>query len=258
MGRQMSETRNRFCIVTQPRSGSRLLVDLLNATQAVNTAGELFLDWRAVQAGQMQSNGEPERFRTYKVDGKAPRGAFRRYFDYLDQFYPSGSPYGFKVMLVQLAEHPQAVRYLLSRRYKLIFLVRKNVFQLCVSNMLMEKTAVAHSRQESRIDPISLDPEELLRRMTKKSLANQVLRLFSVCAPAPKMWLTYEDLAENPQRCISEILGFLKAANDAGPANSSLKKRVNQPYSEIISNYEEVSSRLERSRFRKFLPTGNG
>lgn len=220
--------RRGFVIFSRARSGSTLLVSLLDQLQSVWCDGEILS--HAVMS----------------PTGYALRCSKRR----------TEEIYGFKVLSYQLAE-VQALRdpleffrTLTDRGFAVIHLTRASVWQ-ALSIKIASDTSQYHVAQPSekgtkrarRLHHVDVSS------FSKRLLWNQELAAFerALMAETPHLHIHYDqDLLhrEAQQKTIDRICDFLETPRQ--PVIAGLQKILGESLDEIVSNADEVRSELRR------------
>jgi LPS sulfotransferase NodH len=243
-----------FVVLTITRSGSTWLVSLLDAQPGVTAYGELFLD----QPGstfieQHQGAAAAPRFHVVK-DQLGSRRWFQLY-RYFNELGPTAAPqdaYGFKLMLHKKTLDILAM--LVVHRYRLICLVRDNVFEGAVSRLIMELTGEAHGSTAAADRRFCLDPSALVQEMRKRRRGIDGLRTVSRLWPWPALMVHYDELREHQQATLERILRLLGRPQPALSVASPLVRRIQRPYDELFENVDELVAAVDRARLSAHLP----
>jgi hypothetical protein len=157
-------------------------------------------------------------------------------------------------MLPQVRILPELPIALALYRYRIIFLVRSNIFEQCISDYVSRATRIPHSRETIPVEPMRVDPARLVSDMDR---ILQVLRiahgLLSVLHVSCKR-VEYERLRIDPVEECRQLFEFLNVDPEV-TAFSPLKKRVTLPYSNLIENYADVCTALVNAGFGGYLPS---
>lgn len=232
-------TNPKFVIYGQGRTGSTLLVNLLNSHPKVFCEREIFMDKNNPPDGQVS---HPRRL----LRGKA--SLYRR------------KVYGYKVKIYQLSpirsvESPKAfLTTSLEDGWKIIYLYRRNAFEHALSNLVAENLNQYHfSKKEgkSKFDDLKLTiPTALMiERIQGRIKLGEEERESLV--GIPHIPVCYEDLATNSQEIAGDIFDFLKI--DRFPVATRLQKTNTKKYSELISNFDEIYEAMKAHGFDQFI-----
>ena len=224
----------RFVIVTTGRTGSELLVSLLDSHPRIMCDSEILSIPRA----------HPRRF----VLRRSARARARR------------CAYGFKLV----AEHARLqsphdregfLRGFAERGFRIIVLERRDLLQQVVSSVRGVETQHhhrAHEREEFR--PMRVDPVSVLCSLAWFEDAISFVR--AALAGVPVLNLVYEDdlLEVDQQRRtadrVCDHLGVPRA-----PVTTDLVKIAPRSVADQLENFDEVAALLAQTRFAALLPS---
>jgi LPS sulfotransferase NodH len=246
-------TQSRFCVLSTRRSGSTYLVSLLNSHPAVEAFEELFLMRPAGERLSWVGKGSPERFYYFRHKTPHPRPLSTvQYLNFVHSRGPAHGAVGFKLMVPQARALPELLVALPLLRYRIIFLVRSNVFEQCISDYVSRSSRIPHSLETFPVEPIHVDPVRLIRDMQRIIHVFRITHSLLSVLPVACWRLQYERLRMDPIEECRHLFEFLNVDPDV-IACSPLKKRVTVPYSTIIENYAEVSAALADAGFGGYL-----
>jgi LPS sulfotransferase NodH len=223
----------KFVIFGQGRTGSTLLVELLNTAKDTHCDKEIFNIFHFT--GERISNPA-----TYV------KGRSKRFFDKV---------YGFKVKIYQLEnDHKvESVRDFLSvlihQGYKIIYLNRDNVVQHAYSNVKRSTTGVTHvhkklnEKQKITISAAQL-MKEILTRIRLKEVEREVLEGLDY------LQISYEsDLLDGSfhLQTVNRIRGYL-GLSLLTSVSSKLQKITDRSLADEITNYDEVMFALKKEK----------
>lgn len=230
-------SRIRFVILTYGRTGSEVLVDLLNKHPDITCKSELLNDMFGTKHFPL----------TY-IEGRARWGWSKAW--------------GFKLKGQHLVEHIAAgkqeadpatfIRRLHDRGWKIIHLTRKNVIQQAISIMIGEATGKWHTKQSERPPETHLDYTELMNVVEKIETSleweERMLQQFS------HFTLSYEDDLAAPERqteSTARIFSFLGLS----PRNvqTDFKRTGSSNLSKYLSNYSEIRDKLLGTKYESFI-----
>lgn len=227
----------RLVMFCPPRSGSELLVSLLDGHPEVRCEGELF------------KHPRPYPFRY--LEGKAKLAALRGH-----------RVWGCKLLFQQLRWWATAfgsAREFLNRLheagYTFVVLDRRNLLLQALSLVHAERSELFHyaADEQPRFEPIFVDAAEVLSLVY--TFDDYSAWAHSIVAQLPHVELWYEeDLLSMSQqqataRRLFEVLG-LHTALDAQP---KFVRVAPQSVRERVVNYEDLESTFTRTRFARFL-----
>lgn len=245
-----------FVLFTITRSGSTWLLSLLNGQKGVAAYEELFL-WRTIdQPYAWLSEGSPERFYTRRaaLGGPQPQRLWR-YLGEVESHTPGAHAAGFKLMVGQLREAPTLLPILAARRYRMIVLLRDNLFEGAVSRVVLETTGDAHGGdQGGEQQRLTLDPARLVSEMKKRRRGLEILRNVQRFWPWPSVAIRYEDLVRDQAETLRPVLSTLGLRQEPELVTSELKRRIRTPYEELIGNFEEICGAVSAAGLGDALP----
>jgi LPS sulfotransferase NodH len=223
---------HRFLIVCTPRSGSELLVDLLDQLPGVRCLGELLdheVRW-------------PSRF----LDGRARIAGAR-----------GADVWGCKVLAQHLLWHESrygSAEAVLSRLvddgWQLVLLRRRNVLASALSALHAEQTGLFHLRDhdDPGLDPVDADATTILAWIHAFDEYQRWLE--AQVAPLPHAVVTYEDdLADaaTQQATVDRLAGVLGATT--APVTSRLRRTAPADPWARVADVEGLRALLGHSRY---------
>lgn len=244
-----------FVLLTAPRSGSTWLVSMLNKVEGASAYGELFLP-RKRQPDQVQWDVDFAYPRFF--DQHTPELPLRplKVFAYLNRLYRQEGVVGFKLMYAHLKKYPELFAYLQLRRIRVIHLVRRNSFDVILSQALNQKLNLAHqiSGQERHLGDVQveLDTKTLLRRLRRKQRVANRYRALLRLSLLPHMEIAYEDLVQEP-KTFRSICKFLSLPEQDDLPESKFTKIRKKSQADIIRNYTEVRNLLAGTEYECWL-----
>lgn len=245
-----------FFVLTSTRSGSTWFLTLLNEQAGLRAHGEIFL-WREVRPEfAWVAKGDPERFytRRHALGSWRPR-QLARYLDEVEQSLAGASAGGFKLIVSHLRKVPELAALLLWRRYRMILLIRDNVFESTVSEMIALATNAPHGRAPAEApDAVTLDAREVVRRIRSRRRGIRAMHLAQRLWPWGSVVVQYEDLARDQTAALAPVLRLLGCPQPPRHVTSSLTRRITRPYSVLIRNYPEVAAALGEAGLQDYLP----
>lgn len=224
-----------FVIFGMGRTGSSLLVSLLNSHPQIHCEGELFRlgHWRRPLhplARLWQRHPMP-----YLV-----------YRQVYTRFIVRKCVYGFKLHTKlngnQLADTPGFLRSVDHKGWKIIHLERESLFDQVISGMVAGQTQryFGHNRGPEPSVQVTIPTDTFRARMEQTLKTSESNR--QTLASIPHLVVTYEeDLARDIswQATVARICGFLDL-----PSTTHIESRAtkpwSRPYSELITNYAEL------------------
>jgi LPS sulfotransferase NodH len=227
--------KRRFLILTSGRSGSDLLVSLLDSHPQLMCDGEVLMMRRAL----------PEQL----IRSREALAGLRR-----------ARAYGFKLtrdnILAQGVAEPAAfVHALHERGYRIVLLERRDLLQHAISYARAEQAGYVHHRRTDRSEfsATALDPIAVVAFMYVLEEVGNFCR--HALSAIPHLKLVYEDDFATPERQqasadqICDALGLRSA-----PVHSDLVRVTPGATEQQLSNYEELAELLAGTRYAKYLP----
>lgn len=237
-GAQWFQPPSRFVIVTPGRSGSELLTDLLNSHPDIVCDAEILRDRVLL----------PERF----VAGRATKARLG-----------GAGAYGFKIHCGHfgyqaLRERQDYLSRLSAAGVDIIFLRRRDLLAQAVSSAIASRTRWHWRLQDhATFKPLELDPVEVLMMTYLFEESDQYLR--HLLSALPHLTLTYEaDLMDpaSQQATVDRICDRLGVAHAA--TSSDHVRFTPRTLAETVANFDELADVIAPTRFRRFLPGGDG
>lgn len=243
-----------FCIISAGRSGSTLLVTLLDSHPEIRLLGEIFnTRGRAVQN---VSDLYIEPFCEYQISNSVKRPWLT--FNYLNSLnnYPiPNKAIGFKLIDIELFRYPEILLKLILDNYKIIHLVRDNPLDYHLSWEIVKQKLLGQTELKSsfKLAPIYLDTDQILPALEGYSRRIKRFKKILKLMPNSVLTITYEDLVEDRKSIINSILEFLGIPSQDVELSSTLKKIAKGNHSEKIANYQQVKEILAVTKFKKFI-----
>jgi len=247
----------RFVVLGWYRTGSNLLVSLLNSDPAVVAYSELFSPRGVFWGNPVYAPSSTK---------SAPRDdapAFLR--DVVYRPYPRRvGAVGFKLFYPQLILRP--VPGLLEGLVagddlRVIHLRRRNVFRSMVSNAVAKKTGAMASisaedaaRAEAEAAPLRFTPEECETYFTQ--LAERAERCESLFPAESVVNVAYEDLVADRDAEVGRVREFLGLPRR--PTTTRLVKQSRRPLRDAVENFDELARHFAESPWAAFFTDDDG
>jgi len=226
---------SRFVVFAQPRSGSQLLCDLLDAHSRIQCDMEI-LYARVLSPNRLVRC----RARLSKCD-----------------------TYGFKCMLYQLtqtqgiADARAFLAGLHGEGWRIIYLSRRNTLRHVLSILLWRQSGKAHRYavrhgRKPRVGKLAVDCERLHRRLARQQ-HEQRLEEESL-DDLPCLRLVYDDdlyTGADQQRTLARIFDWLGLERET--VASDLVRNTPERLADLIENYDEVANSLAGTEYARFL-----
>lgn len=243
-----------FAIVGVQRTGTTLLMSLLDQHPDIVCVGELF-QYRTedVQYGI-------RRFRAYVHDSPRRRVLdLVRWrgivYDYLDTAFPPfvESTTGFKIMLDQIRRYRPVLDYFKQNQYKILHVVRSNVLKTHISRLRARRSGIYHSSQPITGAKIRIPVTSLIQELALLSENNARLASLVSELGLPFHTTMYESLhGEKWPAEQQSILLFLGVDPDVELRPMSVKLTADD-LAQVIENYDQVVRILENTPYQSCL-----
>lgn len=224
--------KKRFIIFGRGRSGSTLLVSLLNAHSQIYCDGEILHDW--VSFPHLHIN---------VCASVCPRPI-----------------YGFKLLSYQIRDiqpiiNPtQFLSHLHREGYLIIYLSRQNLLAHALSNINARKQKFHHQLNQVEIQKqkINVDFQELVFWIEHSEKIERYEH--QIINDLPHLPLIYEDNLLTPelqQKTANQVFNLLDIPTESVTTN--FVKLMSSDLSNSIENYEELSAKIKQTRYARFL-----
>jgi LPS sulfotransferase NodH len=175
------------------------------------------------------------------------------YLDQLYQLYDTRAT-GFKFMLSQAREFPDAIRYLQENRTKILHVVRDNALKTLVSRISARKRKLYHSIEGVEVEKVYLSPRKLLNNL--EQVLDETEQWRHLAADNPYIKISYESFLVDREQVLRDALDFLGVEYVAS-MSSNLKKINPENLSDVVENFDEVTRLLTGTRYEKYLSSDN-
>lgn len=246
----------RFVVLGWYRTGSNLLLSLLNSDASVVAYSEVFsprgLFWGNRVHAPWDRGGDLERRRTADAPAFLEEVVFRRHAR-------SVRAVGFKLFYPQLVVRPVAglAEALVSTPgLRVVHLRRRNLLRVLVSNRIanrtgqMAATSPAAAREaQSRVGTLRLEPEDCESYFTL--LEERAERCHALFDEESVLSLEYEALVADRDAELGRVRAFLGLP----PADGStrLVKQGTRALADVLENLEELREHFRGSRWEAFF-----
>lgn len=230
-----SKDYKKFIVITRSRTGSNLLISLLNSHLGIKAGGELFR----------------------RLENKSSTTLWNEIFSKK----PKGIKYvGFKIFYYHPLDNDNKDVWDYIKKdktIKLIHLTRKNMLRTVVSREIADKTDTWTNKHGKNIEindkRVSLDIKKCFEEFEiTKSHEKRVREEFK---RDDFIELTYEDLVKNNQNSINDIFDFLELERKS--VKSSYKKQNKESLQDLIINYDELNEAMSTSKWSYLMKLEN-
>jgi LPS sulfotransferase NodH len=243
-------------ILATQRTGSTWLTDMLDSHPEIESYEELFLP----AEDHHRTWGRPDRefFHEYYARQAGRRGRLARTAHavrYLEELYaprPETRAVGMKLMYSQLKADPWLLAYIVSRRVRVLHLVRTNLLDVIVSAETAKARSQYHAVESDAVEQpaVHLRPEQLLPELEVLQRSVDKIRLLLRVLPVPSIEISYEELTRDGS-AVYPVLRLLRV--EPRPLDSRFVKLNRRPRQRLIANFDEVERALRSTRFEGFL-----
>ncbi|MHC5063372.1 MAG: sulfotransferase [Planctomycetota bacterium] len=242
-----------FIILSDSRSGSTLVVSLLNSHGQVRCEGEVFhqnepkkIFWRAARPGETTAEELALR--------DSDPGAFLEKYVFSQESADELAT-GFK-LFYHHASLPQWLPvwdFLEARKsLKVIHLIRENQLERILSNKIAMTTNKWFSLKSEGADAppvVTLDEKTCYQEF--QASATKQAKFRSQFSGHPMLEIAYEDLVADREASNSRILEFLGVENR--PMFTGLKKQNTRKLSDAIGNFAELKKHFAGTKWAKYF-----
>ena len=224
----------RLCILTNGRTGSELLVELLDSHPQMRCESEILRD--------------PQRDALRFVRGRV-HSAWRH----------GSKAYGFKFIVghaASLGWRKDLSGFLTALRedgFVFVRLRRRNLLRQALSNMRARQALEWHTRTESDRGATHVDPVHLIYTMRNLEVLHDYLET-ALPPDTPLIDLVYEDDLQDEDRREKTLATLFTAVGlEPVPPTSTLRKQTPTALAAIVENLDEVAAALRTTRYAEHL-----
>jgi hypothetical protein len=224
------EPEQKFLIFAQGRTGSTLLVELLNQISEIHCEEEIL----------------SRDFFPLQMPIPFPRIYLKGYSKKYSKHY-----FGFKLKIFHLTEQlktdPATFFEKNLKGYRIIFLYRQNIPMQVISNLLAYHNSKYHLRKKEKFDfeKIHIDPEDFIRRLNRRidhlKLEIQILSKYDYLKLCYETDLIDENMHQKTVNKICDYLGL-----ESSLIKTTLTKSNSYDVKDIITNYDEIKPIIEK------------
>ncbi len=231
----------KFVIFGLGRTGSSLLVDLLNSHPDIYCDGEVLALYRW---GPISQRVILPLWRYYPLP----------LLEYWALRSRRKAAFGLKLLVVHLHRPQQVMASLHGASWRIIHIHRRDLFALTISYEVALRTQrwKQNSPPMGEFVSLQLDPKAFMARLEERVAKTSYLA--DVLASVPHLEIVYENcLAERAMwpATSERLLTYLGLP--MRPLNAGILKTWERPYSEMISNYDELITCVAQSPFAHLL-----
>ena len=239
----------KFVIAATQRTGSTMLVTLLDSHPRVLCLGESF----KCSTGNTALHHQEKSYAVFrnKTMGNRLQHYLRRKTQvkgYLDRLYATTNfdAIGFKMMYNQSMQFPSLVPYLMSNNIRVIHISRDNPLEVLVSLQTARARRLFHSREHVKVEPVVIPLVGLTKQLEKIRQYNRKwTEVFSENHPYLK--IDYNSFSLERDHHVERILDFLQLEQQK--LSTPLVKINPADFSLAIKNYHQVKDYLINTEF---------
>lgn len=250
-------SKSNFIIFGTQRTGTILLVRLLDSHPDVICMGELFHD--ADYSGHVKlpvpryikyRNSSIRRKINYLI---RKNSSIENYLASLESTYRGEqSAYGFKLMVNQLHKNPHLYKYLDDNNFKIIQIVRSNVLKVYLSLLRARLTGVYVSKDKSEKIKFEVPTDKLFENLEQLEKINEEIIGLGDLLKLEYHTLGYEDLVADQDKEMMRLFSFLGVDKNI-KVHAKTRKLSSDKLSDIVENYDEVANALMGTKFEQYL-----
>lgn len=219
----------KFVVITRSRTGSNLLISLLDSHPNIHAFGEMF----------------------NRIEDKSCKEIY-------DEIFPkkSNKTIGFKIFYYHPADSDDSSIWDIlknDKSFKIIHLQRENVLRVHISRLIAGNTDVWSRTKNESIDldqkKVHVDIDALFKDI---EVTNRYINKINSDFKNHKVLkITYESIVKNSNKSIADAFEFLGVSKMN--AKSELKKQNPEKIKYLVTNYHELKEKLANSEFSYML-----
>ncbi|MAZ69715.1 MULTISPECIES: sulfotransferase [Porticoccus] len=246
----------KFFVMTRGRTGSTAIVDVLNKSNNVCAAQELFLKFEFEKKDYKKylippyelwkNTGNVYSVLLRKISNEAVN--IEKYLNHAEKIMAENSvnAFCFKLLSHNFDEIPALKKQLLKSSFKTVYLTR-NVPRQVISGMVAKLRGIynMHEREgysDNASYVIDVDEFKSLVKWETKAVANDIAMLES--SGFEFIQVRYEDFVHNPDAFFANIFSFINIPQEILP-DSSFSIMI-KDLSKVVKNYDEVYSCVDK------------
>jgi LPS sulfotransferase NodH len=235
-----------FVILCQGRSGSTLLGELLSSCPEISAAGEILAE--PGRAGWPAQRSRLERFVGSSAAPAARAAGFKA---------TGFKATGFKAKLSDVLDAESFGSLLREKGFHLVLLRRRNLVKQALSWIYADRLFERHGvwnvdRDGIEFEPLSIDGDDLLRRIEALERGREALRRFVGACGLATTALDYEDLRE-PARDEAGRVARALGVTPSGPLEAKVRKHTPDRLADAVANPAELFARLAAAGYLQQL-----
>lgn len=253
MGSKVNMTKSvidTIVLVGTQRSGTTWLMQVLKQEPSFNVFGEVF---REIRSPQFKGDPalQPDLFFLEYKDVNSKNTCIGYVKDVLAK---DNKTTVFKIMYDQIRRNTGLLSLLSSENVLVLNVERYNIFDMALSKCLARRSGVFHAENEIAIESFVLDYNLIYSLMIKEKLKKLVFPSLIRLMSKNYGYFIYEDLLKDFSALCQEIENHLGIENlELNPSDTKWKKTSKSNKNKAILNYDEITNRLSKSLFKKYI-----
>ena len=235
-----------FIILSTQRTGSTLMVDILNQHPELACFGELAIPKKAKD--QIDLVDVITSFTFNKTNPGLQSRAYRFFLDTIQQNVckNKAKATGYKLMIDQMLGFGINDEMINDSATTVVKLIRRDLLGAVVSRVRSSETKVCHVYSDEKLtrQPIHINCETLERYVLGMHRTNELI--FNAFPSAPSSIFYYDNLSADTKQVASDLYDFLNVDKSFTP-EIRLQKISSGNYETDIVNFSEVKSTLTNS-----------
>lgn len=225
-----------YVVFGQPRTGSTLLVRLLQSHPQVQCDGEILGNHRWGRGPKLLLRPVVRRFPEPYILWRASRS--------------TAPAYGFKLLVTHVAAPSTLIARLQRSGWQIIHIQRRRLFDIALSRTVARMTGhwVGFRKDVQPVNTSLVVEREYLLHQAKQCIALQQKELVAL-RTIPHVRVTYEDdlLADQNRNRICGLI-FTALQVERRPVFTKRQRSWDRPYSELVTNFAELEALMASER----------
>jgi LPS sulfotransferase NodH len=242
-----------FFIFTTQRSGSTLLMHLLDSSKDLRIFPEIF-------HRESDKNFEDELLRFSQFRSRSEINRPLDVFKYLNYYENSVEKekykgFGFKLMYGDMISLPELFIFLLFiKKYKIIHLVRENIFDKVCSHLFAKQSNIWTTSKTIKTSKIEVSPSEIVSLIKTEKRKECFFKNILKLSRNPVLFVAYNDLIENQADTLESIYSFLQFKFELNFTETPpTKKQISTPLSDLFYNWKEIEIKMKKEGLGHYL-----
>lgn len=242
----------KFIVFGIQRSGTTLLVHLIDSHPQIFCAGEVFkINSSKIHHSEYLYRHFIERPRIPMLNIFSSKKS--KTIQFLNFFYKKNRSFnaaGFKLMLDQLFKYPDILKYVQNQKVKILLVERANTLKQYLSLQMAIKTKRWASTKKVPQEKIYVNCESIISALDKLNQDKE--KLEKLIEKHDYLKIVYERLLSDNDGTLKKALNFLNVNEDA-TLSTSLVKINSDNMQKIVRNYEELYLKLKDTPYEQLI-----